>query len=131
MTSLNTKYKLLEDCPYYIKVLQQGGRLAFIDKILIRHNIELLNYRRNNYLIKDDIRVINEILNMEEVLSTREKRMLMYRKQMLMIEAGEEVDLKDKYLDCKIYWLFYRLVNKIGKEINMFKYKKNVSVKNV
>lgn len=117
-------YKLLEDCPYYIKVLQQGERFAFIDSILIKHNIELTDHKRNKYLIEDDIRVIDEILNTEIKLTFREKRMLKYRKQMLIMESGEQLERKENYLDCKINWIFYRVINKIGKEINAFNYKR-------
>lgn len=111
------QYKLLEDCPYYINYLIHGERIDFINKILIRHNLESGVHKRNPLLIKDDISVIESLLESDFRINAWQRKMLNYRIICLERELGKIIPVQYKYLDCKIRVILYRLMVKINQII--------------
>lgn len=113
------EYFLLEDCPYYVKILLSGENIEFINDILVRHNIDS-KQKRSIMLIKDDIHVINQLLESGIKINLWQKHMLLYRKKCLMKEIGNaETYSKGDFICCmatvlyKIYTKSFRILSQI------------------
>ena len=111
------RYKLLEDCPYYVNYLLHGERIDFINKILVRHNLEGGSGKRNPLLVKDDILVAKYLLESDIKVNVWQRKMLNYRIISLERESGKKVLFQYKYLDCKIRVILHRLTIKFNQLI--------------
>lgn len=112
-------YMLLEDCPYYVKILMKGEKIEFINEILVNHSVNRKS-KRSNLLIEDDIHVIDQIINSVEKLKKWQRNMLLFRKKRLMMESGknmkyqiEEIPYLIVYILYKIYTKMFRVYSKI------------------
>lgn len=108
-------YILLEDCPYYVNFLSHRQKIFFIDEILIKHMLDDRNIRRHPQLIKDDLKVIDQLD--KSLFNWLQRRLLRYRKLCLRNElsTGKYYILNIKYMDCIIYILFLKYMNRFEK----------------
>ena len=116
----NEKYKLLEDWPFYLKLLENGEKIAFLDCETINHYSGGVSSSsecgRNKFLIEDDIRCIEYVWTMKEKmkLSRWECLCIEYRKFMLYNELNfrdKKEDEKKFAIVSKVDWLWNKIRN--------------------
>lgn len=114
-------YRLLEDWPFYLKLLENNEKIHFLSHETIVHQSGGVSTAENNYrntfLVKDDIKCINYVIKHAKrmKLGYIKKRALIYRYFALVAEKEHrKIDkkIKFKYIDvCAKNWLWFKLRN--------------------
>ncbi|MDF9824995.1 glycosyltransferase involved in cell wall biosynthesis [Breznakia sp. PF5-3] len=82
------QYKLLEDCPYYIKLLENNISIQFVNDLFIRYDMNGVSTGEMHPLLKEDMRQMFVNILENANLSFFSKRVVKYRIQKLGIQTG-------------------------------------------
>ncbi len=113
-------YLLLEDWPYYLKILEHDRKIGFLDCITIQHNAGGVSApksgKRNSKLVNDDIKCIERVITCTKWgrIPFWDMRLLQYRYQSLKQEKNtSKFYFSFGYLDVIIYKIVRRIVRNI------------------
>ena len=96
-------YRLLEDWPFYLKLLENGEKISFLPAVTIIHNAGGVSTPKGKYrnllLVNDDIRCISYVINQNKVPLTRSMlRLLKCRNEILRCEKEHKKLEKLNYI---------------------------------
>lgn len=99
----DTDYRLLEDWPFYLKLLENGEKISFLPAVTIIHNAGGVSTPKGKYrnllLVNDDIRCISYVINQKKVPLTRVMlRLLKCRNEILRCEKEHKKLEKLNYI---------------------------------
>lgn len=104
------QYTLLEDCPYYIHYLANNGKIMFIDRILIKYEMNGVSTGAMHPLLKEDFSKL--FYNIKERymdnLTNMSKRVVDYR----IYNLSNSFFSKIKYFDIIVMLVYNRLKNR-------------------
>ena len=105
-------YFLLEDYPFYIKCLKEGGMIDFLSKPVIKYSVKGISNAANMHpLLKSDYARLNDKMMQEYPLTILDKRRFIFNR----LSRGEKIMLVNilKYPEQYLIRLYARIVGSL------------------
>jgi len=107
-------FRLLEDYPIYLKALNEGYRIEFIEKVLMRHSTGGVSDVSSpaNVLLDEDYEILNQWILNNLDLSFFERRLFKFLR--LKPKKGRySIWNISRFPDCFLYWVVKRSASKV------------------
>lgn len=125
----DNNYRLLEDWPLYLKIFENNMCISFLSDVTIYHASGGVSTPqqggRNKLLVKDDIKCITYVIDHAEImnLSKRQKKTLIYRRELLKSELWEkeDADIRRKYFGLSIFQYMIKKIKNLSLRLDIRK----------